>query len=120
MDGRKHTMIEAGGKIYNLRVSFNALAMFEDNVGPASILMGENAKPFYGLRGLVWAACNACGTAITMQDAGDVCEDYVAEHGLVAFQKKMQTLIDDAGWLSKGDGGGEKNQTLEEDAPSEN
>jgi len=108
MDGRKHSVIEAGGKVFNLRLSYNALALFEDNVGSTEILSGDKVKPFNGLRGLMWAGITDCGGEITIREAGDICEDYVAEHTLEGFQKKMQSIIDDCTWLN-GKKGGEKN-----------
>ena len=101
MDGRKHSVIEAGGKIYNLRVSFNAMALFEENVGPIQMLAGKDAKTVVGFRGLIWAAINDCGTPVTLAQAGDICEDYISEQGYGGFTSKIQELIDGSGWFGK-------------------
>ena len=118
MDGRKHTVIEAGGKAYNLRLSYNALALFEDNIGSTSILSGEEAKPFYGLRGLMWAGITDCGKDITIREAGDICEDYVAEHSLIGFQEKMNDIMAGCTWLNA-EGAGKKNQKPKPKKPLE-
>jgi hypothetical protein len=109
MDGRKHSVIEAGGKVYNLRASFNAMAMFEENIGPIQMLTGKEAKTIVGFRGLVWATANACGTSITLDQAGDICEDYADENGYEAFVKKMQSVINESGWMGNKNGADTKN-----------
>jgi hypothetical protein len=102
--GRKHTTITAGGKTYNLRASFNALATFEENIGSITILEGQNPKILTGARGLIWAANNACGGAkITIDQAGDICEDYISEHGMAEFVRKVQNILESGGWLGSGD-----------------
>ena len=110
MDGRKHSVIEADGRIYNLRVSYNALAMFEENVGPVQMIAGKDAKTFIGFRGLVWAAINSCGGNITVLEAGDICEAYSRENGIVAFHAKMQEIIDTSGWMNPETGDDAKNR----------
>lgn len=110
MDGRKHSVIEAGGKIYNLRVSYNALAMFEENVGSVQMLSGKDAKIFTGFRGLVWAAINACGGKVTLNEAGDICEAYAEENGITAYRTKMQEILNASGWLSDKKGADTKNR----------
>lgn len=102
MDGRKHTVLESGGKHYNLRLSFNALAVFEESIGPINIIIGANAHTFQGFRGLIWATINDyAGQNITLKEAGDICEDYITEKGQKAFMTEMQKIINDSGWLGK-------------------
>lgn len=103
MDGRKHATIEAGGKIYNLRISYNALSEYNDKIGPSSDF---NDKPLKAFRGLVWAGINAYGSqTVTVEQAGDICEDFIAEKGLQAFKDYMQNLIDTSNWLGVKKGG---------------
>jgi len=120
MDGRKHTVFEAAGKVYNLRVSFNAMCMFDDQIGPVTALLsgGANAKNFIAYRGLLWASVNAYGTEkITVEQAGNICEQYIAEKGFEAFIKEMQRIIQDSEWLG-GKGAGEKNVIPDPKRPS--
>lgn len=119
MDGRAHTIIEAGGKAYNLRASFNALATFEENIGPMSMLMnGDKSKMFQGSRGLIWATKNAYGKdSISLAEAGDICEKYIHEKGARQLIKLTQSILNSGGWM---DGGEEsKNQNPETPEPSE-
>lgn len=120
MDGRKHTVFEAGGKVYNLRVSFNAMCMFDDQIGPVTTLLrgGEESKNFVAYRGLLWASINAYGTEkVTIEQAGDICENYIAEKGFMAFAREMMRIIESSGWLGeKGDAG--KNQEVPQKKPS--
>jgi hypothetical protein len=112
MDGRKHTVFEAGGKVYNLRVSFNAMCMFDDQVGPVTTLLrgGESSKNFIAYRGLIWSSINAYGTEkVSIEQAGDICENYIAEKGFKAFAAEMSRIIESSGWLGE-KGAGEKNQ----------
>lgn len=109
MDGRKHTVFEAGGKVYNLRVSFNAMCMFDDQIGPVTKLLrgDENAKNFVAFRGVLWASINAYGSEkVSVEQAGDICENYIAEKGFKAFAAEMTRIIESSGWLGeKGDAG---------------
>jgi len=104
MDGRKHTVFESGGKAYNLRVSFNAMCMFDDQIGPVTILLrgGADAKNFIAYRGLLWASINAYGENITVDQAGDICERYIEEKGFEAFVLEMQRIIQSSEWLGDG------------------
>ena len=120
MDGRKHTVFEAAGKVYNLRVSFNAMCMFDDQIGSVTTLLGggADAKNFIAYRGLLWASVNAYGTEkITVDQAGDICEQYIAEKGFEAFVKEMQRIIQDSEWLGE-KGAGEKNAVPDPKRPS--
>jgi hypothetical protein len=104
MDGRKHTVFEAGGKVFNLRVSFNAMCMFDDQIGPVTQLLrgGEQAKNFIAYRGIVWASINAYGTEkVSIDQAGDICEQYISEKGFAAFAKEMSRIIESSGWLGE-------------------
>lgn len=109
MTGRKHTVIEAGGRVYNLRASFNALATFEENIGPISMLMnGEKSKLFQGSRGLIWATKNAYGgDPITLDEAGDICEKYTSENGAKQFVKLTKQILESGGWMNGSEEGGE-------------
>ena len=107
MDGRKHTIFEVGGEVYNLRVSFNAMCMFDDQIGPVTVLLrgGEDAKNFIAYRGLLWSAVNAYGSkSITIEQAGDLCEQFIAEKGFEAFVKEMKRIIESSEWLGKESG----------------
>jgi len=111
MDGRKHTIFEAGGKVYNLRVSFNAMCMFDDQIGPATDLLKgtTDTKNFVAYRGLIWVGINAYGSEkVTVEQAGDLCEEYIAEKGMQAFGNEMRRIIQSSEWLGK-DGDGSKN-----------
>ena len=44
-----------GGRVYNLRMSFNALAMFEEDIGPIGDYFNTSApKSIAGCRGVIW------------------------------------------------------------------
>lgn len=112
MDGRKHTIFEVGGKVYNLRVSFNAMCMFDDQIGPVTELLKgtTDSKNFVAYRGLLWAAINAYGSEkVTIDQAGDICEEYIAEKGFKAFVVEMQRIIKSSEWLGE-KGADEKNR----------
>jgi hypothetical protein len=121
MDGRKHTVIEAGGKVYNLRLSFNAMADFEKNIGPMQMLQGEDATTILGYRGVIWAAVNDWGqTKITLKEAGYICEDLIFDLGQEGYVKKIQEIINDSGWFGEQKkGGAGKNPKKKLKEPSE-
>jgi len=121
MDGRKHTVFEAGGKVYNLRVSFNAMCMFDEQVGPVTQLLsgGANAKNFVAYRGLVWASINAYGSEkVTIAQAGDICEEFIAEKGFEAFVLEMKKIIESSGWLGEKGAGGKNPEPISQKKPS--
>ena len=102
-DGRKHSVFEAAGKVYNLRLSFNAMCLFTENIGPVSDIQN---KPLPAYRGLIWAGVNAYGSeALTIEQAGDLCESFIEEKGLVRFQETMKGIIE-ASWMSDKNIGG--------------
>ena len=102
-DGRKHSIFEAGGKVYNLRLSFNAMCLFTDNIGPISDIQ---TKPLPAYRGLIWAGINAYGSqTITVAEAGDLCETFIEEKGLVKFQETMKSILENS-WMSDKNAGG--------------
>jgi hypothetical protein len=102
-DGRKHSIFEAGGKVYNLRLSFNAMCMFTDNMGPISDIQ---TKPLPAYRGLIWAGINAYGSqTITVAEAGDLCESFIEEKGLIKFQETMKSILENS-WMSDKNAGG--------------
>ena len=102
-DGRKHSVFEVGGKVYNLRLSFNAMCMYTKNIG--SIADIQN-KPLPAYRGLLWAGINAYGNqTITVEEAGDLCELFIEEKGLVKFQSTMKGILE-ASWMSDKNVGG--------------
>jgi len=97
MDGRKHAVLEIGGKIYNLNLSYNAMCEFTDHVGNPDIL---ETRPLTGYRGLVWAGINACGNkSVTIEEAGDLCEQLISDIGHQPFIKKMIWLLEESGWM---------------------
>lgn len=99
-DGRKHTIFETGGKVYNLRVSYNAMCMFTETIGPLTDLQN---KPLPAYRGLLWASINAFGAqSVTVEQAGDLCEEYITEKGLKAFQETMKGILESSGWMTSG------------------
>jgi len=106
MNGRKHETLQAGGKVYNLRMSFNALAAFEENIGPIGNYFNTSApKSIAGCRGVIWAAVNSYGSStISKDDAGDFCEDYCAENGFKNLATKVAEMMNNAGWMPKGEG----------------
>jgi hypothetical protein len=102
MDGRKFSVIEAGGKVLSLRLSFNAMVEFNSEVG--SVDAAFRNQPFKAFRGLIWSAANAANPgSITILEAGDFCEDYIAEKGYSAMEKTINTLLTDSGWLKPPD-----------------
>lgn len=95
--GRKHSIFETGGKVYNLRLSFNAMCLFTDNIGPITDIQD---KPLPAYRGLIWAGINAYGSqAITVEEAGDLCESFIEEKGLIKFQETMKAILNSS-WMS--------------------
>lgn len=105
-NGRKHATIEAGGKLYNLRLSFNTMVVFEDNIGPMQNHLGAGGKTVVGCRGIIWAGINEYGAQqITLTEAGDICEQYIDEHGFEGLAKKMQEFLKVAGWIRESDAG---------------
>lgn len=108
MSGQKRTIIEIGGKSYNLLFSYNALCLVETQGGTRE-LMGEgvSAKNLTGCRAILWATINASKTrTITIEEAGDLCEQYIAENGgISALQDKINSLFASAGWVGEKKGG---------------
>ena len=99
MDGRRHTVIEVGGKIYNLRVSYNALCLIRRTFGDLANLRKD--FPEEAARAMIWAGINGYGNQnITIEQAGDICEDIIAKSGFEGLQKIMKDL-DEADWLEK-------------------
>jgi hypothetical protein len=102
-DGRKHSIFEVGGKVYNLRLSFNAMCMFTEQIGPIADIQ---AKPLPAYRGLIWAGINAYGNqSVTIEQAGDLCESFIEEKGLVKFQETMKSILESS-WMSDKKAGG--------------
>jgi hypothetical protein len=96
-DGRRHVTIEAGGEVYNLRVSYNALCDVIDKLGPVDL--HKIAMPV--ARVIVWAGVNNYGLkTITISQAGDICEAIIREKGLAGYQAFLKSLIDESDWLN--------------------
>jgi hypothetical protein len=113
-DGRKHSIFETGGKVYNLRLSFNAMCLFTENIGPISDIQN---KPLPAYRGLIWAGINAYGSqSITIQEAGDLCESFIEEKGLVKFQETMKGILESS-WMSDKNVGGTDTGNLTKPSP---
>ncbi|MBW2632045.1 MAG: hypothetical protein JRC90_09875 [Deltaproteobacteria bacterium] len=97
MTGRKHAALEIGGEIYNLRISYNAMCDFLDSIGSLDLL---EEKALIGYRGMLWAGINNCGNkTITIEQAGDLCEQYIIDNGHAEFLKTMTKLISDSEWI---------------------
>jgi len=113
-DGRKHSVFEVGGKVYNLRLSFNAMCLFTENIGPITDIQN---KPLPAYRGLIWAGINAYGSqTITVQEAGDLCESFIEEKGLMKFQETMKAILN-ASWMSDKNVGGTDTGNLTKPSP---
>ena len=98
MDGRKFSVIEAGGKVLSLRLSFNAMVGFNEDVGQIQKALDE--QPFKSFRSLILHSANEANPgSLTLRGAGDFCEDYIAENGMEALGDKVRQLMDDSGWL---------------------
>ena len=101
-DGRKHVVIEAGGEIYNLRVSYNALCDVIDKLGPVDLQ--KITLPI--ARAIIWAGVNNYGTkTITLNQAGDICEALIREKGAAGYTETLKKLISESDWLEKDSSG---------------
>jgi hypothetical protein len=100
MDGRRHSTFEVNGKVYNVRISFNALADFNRQGGN---LEDFQKAPLSAYRGILCAGINAYGsTSITLDQAGDLCEDFIREKGQKMFISVMKDIMETAqDWLGK-------------------
>ena len=110
MAGQKRYVIDIGGKNYNLLFSFNALCDVE-RVGGTKELLGDDfeTKSLSGARALLWATINASHAhSLTLEQAGDLCDQYIEEHGLKGLLEKVNSLFSDSGWVPKD--AAEKNQ----------
>lgn len=95
-DGRKHAVIEAGGEVYNLRVSYNAICDIIDMMGPIDLKKINLSVA----RAVVWAGVNNYGTkTITIKQAGDICEAIIKEKGFGGLKIALERLIDESDWL---------------------
>ena len=95
-DGRKHVAIEAGGEVYNLRVSYNALCDVIDKLGPVDLQ--KITLPV--ARAIIWAGVNNYGTkTITIAQAGDICEALIREKGAAGYIETLKKLISESEWL---------------------
>jgi len=99
MDGRRHSVFEVGGKVYNLRISFNALADYNRT----GSLEDFKTSPLTAYRAVLCAGINAYGKqTVTLEQAGDLCEEFIREKGQKAFQDVMKDVMDTAQeWLGK-------------------
>ncbi len=110
MDGRKFSVLVAGGRRLSLRLSFNAMVDFNREVGPIQEAFDE--RPFEAFRAMVWAAANsATPGSLTLSEAGDFCEDFIAENGYDALNVEISALLNDSGWLKSAAEESEKNET---------
>lgn len=117
MDGRRHSTFEVGGKVYNVRISFNALADYNKHGGELEDF--QNA-PLSAYRGILCAGINAYGSqSLTLEQAGDLCEDFIREKGQKAFQTVMKDIMETAQeWLGKmGDDKGKNPNPTPENPP---
>ena len=95
-DGRKHVVIEAGGEVYNLRVSYNALCDVIDKLGPVDL----QKITLPTARAIIWAGVNNYGTkTITLAQAGDICEALIWEKGAAGYSDTIKKLISESDWL---------------------
>lgn len=97
-DGRKHSVIQAGGEVYNLRVSYNALCDVIDKLGPVDL--EKITMPVS--RAIIWAGINNYGTkSITIEQAGDICEAIIREKGAKEYAEILKKLISESEWLGE-------------------
>ena len=102
MDGRKFSVIEAGGKVLSLRLSFNAMVGFNEDVGEIQRALDE--QPFKAFRSLILHSANEANPgSLTVRSAGDFCEDYISENGMESLGEKITQLMNDSGWLKTGE-----------------
>jgi hypothetical protein len=95
-DGRNHHVFEVGGKVYNLRVSYNAFAEYNK----IATLEDLKSQPFAAYRALIWSCINAYGSqSVTLNQAGDICEQFITEKGFVAFIKEGDKILKAGVWL---------------------
>ena len=114
-DGRKHVTIEAGGEVYNLRVSYNALCDVIDKLGPVDLQ--KITMPI--ARAIIWAGVNNYGTkTITLNQAGDICEALIKEKGAAGYTDTLKKLISESEWLGK-DASGSDTGNQETPIPAE-
>lgn len=101
-DGRNHVIFEVNEKVYNLRISFNALAEF----GKVAQLSDFQRNPFAAQRALIWAGINAYGNkSITLEEAGDLCEGLARKHGIKKYATEIDRILNAGDWLKMEDGG---------------
>ena len=95
-DGRNHAIFVVNGEVYNLRISFNALAEYNK----IATLRDFQNCPFHAARSLIWAGINAYGNkSVTLERAGDLCEDYILEKGMVSFVSETDRILKAGVWL---------------------
>nr|DAJ70350.1 MAG TPA: tail assembly chaperone protein [Caudoviricetes sp.] len=93
------TTFEAGGKLYELRYSFNALCEFEEkyDIGVSEAL--ANRKSFYYLRGLLWSGMLA-KQKLTVEQVGDILDAYLQDgHELGDLLKLLTEALQAAGFF---------------------
>ena len=116
-DGRNHAIFAVNGKVHNLRISFNALAEY-NKIGS---LQDFKDKSLPACRGLVWAGINAYGNeSVTIDQAGDLCEDYILEKGMMAFASEIERILAAGVWLKDKGGTDTGNQNTVLKKVSEN
>jgi hypothetical protein len=116
-DGRNHAVFEVDGEVYNLRISFNALAEF----GKISQLSDFKNNPFGAQRALIWAGINAYGNkSVTLERAGDLCEALARKHGIKKYAEEIDRILNAGDWLKMDGGTDTGNMELPQKKPSKN
>lgn len=93
------TTFEAGGKLYELRYSFNALCEFEGkyDIGVSEAL--ANRKSIYYLRGLLWSGMLS-KQKLTVEQVGDIMDAYLQDgHELGDLLKLLTEALQAAGFF---------------------
>ena len=72
--------ITHGGKAYNLKLSINAMIMFEDVTGKDISVIEEDTS-IKTVRALFYCCLVGGGNQVTIEEAGDILGDVMAEQG---------------------------------------
>ncbi len=98
---------EAGNKAYKLRLNTRNVVALEKTIGcnPVSIFFesngGERIPTITEMVAVLHASLQQYNHGITMNDAYDIFDDYIAEHSTMEFIKVLMEIYQASGLMPK-------------------
>lgn len=89
----KKTVLQTSKDSYFLRFSINAHCEAEELLGHPITQLGENNAGISTMRTLLYVGLKHGGHPVSMEKAGDIMEEVIAEHGMEYFSEKISEAI---------------------------